>query len=364
LAGLPNLIMRLLFVYDRTIKSLREQQDLVLKFFKTKSWQITLTELYGRPKEELKQHDVVFCVNALLASPIGCLMRYYTKSCYVWGTLEGQLQPNWLLVEQLKALKVLAVSNFVKDCLAKDGIETRAVIQHGLDFEVFNKAKNFKIEQSPPELKPLIRQLLEKPYFLTVAGSVYRKRLDLYAKALQSLAKSKPLDYNFLLITQLNRAYALWPALRRALLKVENLFIIDADFNLPRAFLDWLYHGCYAYINPSQAEGFGLTVLEAMAAGKPVITCLYPPIDELVSPEIAFTFYPGKSKSYFSSFGQIWQLGFYQAKDLATAIEQAMNEPKEVRRKGRKALREAKKFDYRQLYEAFCDVFEADLGSD
>jgi len=356
--------MRLLFVYDRTIKSLREQQDLVLKFFKTKSWQITIVDLYGRPKDNLKQHDVVFCVNALLPSPIACLMRYYTKRTYVWGPLEGRLQPNWLVVEQLKALKVLAVSNFVKDCLAKAGIKARAVIRHGLDLKLFNQAKKFKIWQAPGELRPLLQQLLEKPYFLTIAGPVYRKRLDLYAKALESLTSRKLTGYNFLLVTDLRRAFSLWPELKRAFVRLENLFIIDADFNLPRKLLDWLYHGCYAYINPSQAEGFGLTILEAMAAGKPVITCLYPPIDELVSPEIAFTFYPGKSKSYFRSFGQIWQLGFYQAKNLAAAIEKAMNEPEEAKRKGRKALEKAKKFDYRQLYGAFYDVFKADLGSD
>jgi len=169
-------------------------------------------------------------------------------------------------------------------------------------------------------------------------------------------------EYNFLLVTDLTRSFNLFPALRRAFLRLENLFIIDSNFTLPRAFLDWLFHSCHAYLNPSQAEGFGLPILEAMAAGKPVITCLYPPITELVDASMAFGFWPSKPMRIACSFGQIWKLGFYKAKSLASQILKAASNEDLVRRKGRKAKQRARLFEYRRVFAAFKAIFKQDLA--
>ena len=48
------------------------------------------------------------------------------------------------------------------------------------------------------------------------------------------------------------------------------------------ASLQWLYHNCYAFLEPSLLEGFGLPVLEAMSQGAAVITSNVTSLPEVI----------------------------------------------------------------------------------
>ena len=60
----------------------------------------------------------------------------------------------------------------------------------------------------------------------------------------------------------------------------------NVEFNiryLPIEELANLYSSCHAYVNSSRAEGFGITVLEAMAAGIPVVSPIHTGLTEMLS---------------------------------------------------------------------------------
>ncbi|HHY47454.1 MAG TPA: glycosyltransferase family 4 protein, partial [Firmicutes bacterium] len=61
----------------------------------------------------------------------------------------------------------------------------------------------------------------------------------------------------------------------------EILYIYE-DFSLDR--LASLYAACHCYVFPFRAEGFGLTILEAMACGLPAIVTDYGPAREFCTP--------------------------------------------------------------------------------
>ena len=65
-----------------------------------------------------------------------------------------------------------------------------------------------------------------------------------------------------------------------------NVRIIDEP--MTRAEVDSLYRGCDCYVSLHRAEGFGLTLTEAMAAGKPVIATGYSGNLQFMNPQNAY----------------------------------------------------------------------------
>lgn len=57
---------------------------------------------------------------------------------------------------------------------------------------------------------------------------------------------------------------------------------------VPEADLPTLYHGARAFVFPSRAEGFGLPVLQALAAGLPTIASDIPALRELAGDTAIF----------------------------------------------------------------------------
>jgi glycosyltransferase involved in cell wall biosynthesis len=128
---------------------------------------------------------------------------------------------------------------------------------------------------------------LNKPYFLFVGTREPRKNLKALIQAWEMAnlnrhrlfiagAESAGHVFNVTnLISASRHAGSRYPALTAPLLDRQSVTYVP-DEDLPA-----LYSGAMAFVTPSRYEGFGLTVLEAMACGAPVIasnTTVFPEI--------------------------------------------------------------------------------------
>lgn len=126
---------------------------------------------------------------------------------------------------------------------------------------------------------PALRALgVAGPYLLTVANKKPHKNLELVIRAFARLAT---VDAALRLVLVGDR----FPHLTRLMTLARSLGVADRIHDLariPDAQLAALYRQAEVCLFPSRQEGFGMPVLEAMAAGVPVIAVDVPPISTLV----------------------------------------------------------------------------------
>jgi glycosyltransferase involved in cell wall biosynthesis len=134
----------------------------------------------------------------------------------------------------------------------------------------------FRPESSPGDTsESVLAPLGGRPYLLHVGSSIPRKRLDVLFAVFATLRARHP---ELRLVQQ---GGALSPTQRE---QVERLGIGDALLQPPkldRATLAGLYRGARAVLVPSEAEGFGLPVIEALACGAPVVASALPVLREV-----------------------------------------------------------------------------------
>lgn len=171
-----------------------------------------------------------------------------------------------------KAQKIIVPSNWVK----QDVIKTLKVPAEKIEVVYEAVASEFGKAAKAEETKKLLsRHKLRKP-FLVYTGSVYpHKNVGLLLDAIKRRNPHKELDFSLAVVCARN---VFWQRLGE---KIKSMglekevkllgFLSDAE-------LSGLYREAYALVQPSLMEGFGLTGLEAMKVGLPVLsanaTCL------------------------------------------------------------------------------------------
>lgn len=147
--------------------------------------------------------------------------------------------------------------------------ETITVIPHGVGEEFF---------EATPAQREVARTQYDLPdrYVLFVGSVEPRKNLLGLIAAFTSLPQKTQREYPLVIVGASG-----WKneAIQNAISKNAN---VKLGGYVSRELLPAVYEGCSLFVFPSHYEGFGMPVLEAMAAGAPVITSKTSALPEVV----------------------------------------------------------------------------------
>lgn len=173
------------------------------------------------------------------------------------------------------AARVIAISESTRrDLIAELGIppERIDVVHHGVD------QLRFTPEAGPDERAELAQHLgISGPYLLYLGAGDGRKNLPLFVRAYARSGVARDVSLVFAgRLSKRVREQLLREATTSGVEKrVQFLGYTDEKYVAP------LYRQCVAHVFPSSYEGFGLTVLEAMACGAPTLTTAFSSLGEV-----------------------------------------------------------------------------------
>lgn len=144
---------------------------------------------------------------------------------------------------------------------------------------------------------------ISEPYLLYVGGFDYRKNLPVLLHAFRALKQDGEIPHRLVLAGTITLLQDFIDALRLAIELGLQRDVMFLDY-VPEEDLPWLYSAADCLVFPSFYEGFGLPVLEAMAAGTPVITSNAASLLEVVG-DAALTFDPKDEEALRAAIRQL-----------------------------------------------------------
>jgi glycosyltransferase involved in cell wall biosynthesis len=193
-----------------------------------------------------------------------------------WWT--GGLGELWERISlRLAWTRIISVSEFTKGTLVAGGVPEQLVevVPNGIDPSQFDPG-------APKD---------ERPTIACVSRLISTKRVDLLIRALPQVSKQVP-DVQ-LRIVGVGAEDQPLRALAQSLGVAERVNFLGrvADHREVRKMIE----GARVFALPSDSEGFGIVVLEAMASGVPVVCSDIPPLREVTAGQGALLFEPGDS---------------------------------------------------------------------
>lgn len=300
----------------------------------------------------------------IVCSPHGLTNRIYEaiksntriKQIIFYATNEGRLKPSYLPQAQyFHNGTIITPSEFCKKNFEADGFEVAGVIPHGVEHFGEPKTQNGKIfgymggglarkypEYGVRAVEKAVAQLNIE--FRVIVDRFFRRIID---RNVDRAGFHEKLGYRYPL------------TLDKVRLRRFAKIVSDAEYELnvvTDEFILDFYRGLNWYLNLSDSEGFGITPLEAMAMGTPVIAPRYPPLTEFL-PEWTL---------WVETTGEIWieewwgwlliQHHHYHEHEMLKTIKRAVEmSDSKYSYLSRKSIEHAKKYDVNKLYVRFLE---------
>jgi glycosyltransferase involved in cell wall biosynthesis len=209
--------------------------------------------------------------SSFLQVPVAVSLYDLIPLLYPKAYLADRRQFEWYqrkLVDLARADLCLTISNSTRE----DAIEHLRLSPSRLINISADADPHFRLGRPPPEEEMRLRQRfgLDRSFVMSVGGADPRKGMPALIRAFAMLSPMMRQKYQLVISCELNRA---WSSTLRDLACREGLgpeemvltgYLSDSD-------LVALYNLCQLSVCPSEYEGFGLPVLEAMRCGAPVI---------------------------------------------------------------------------------------------
>jgi glycosyltransferase involved in cell wall biosynthesis len=242
-----------------------------------------------------------------------------------------------LLLAARKANHIVTISEFSKSQI----IEHLRVPEDKVTAIRCGVNGQFHCEDRAEAARTITQQLrIEPPYILYVGNLKPHKNVPVLLRAFANLRARGVIPHRLVILGDDKRT-------SRALVdESANLGIGDATTFLPYVppqILPKLYAAASLLVMPSRVEGFGLPVLEAMAAGTPVICSRAASL-----PEVA-----GDAAVYFD---------LASPDHLAAAIEAVLNSAELQKKLREKGLLRAKKLSWQSSVQKHVEVYEKVLS--
>jgi glycosyltransferase involved in cell wall biosynthesis len=229
-----------------------------------------------------------------------------------------------------KSDKILVPTKFVRDDLATH--------------QPFTKKKlvvTYEATEPPlpgKAVKP--GQINEKDQFIMYLGNAFpHKNVWRLAQAFDILHATQP-DLKLVIVGKREVHYEELALQVQSLRAAKNIlitgFLLDEEAK-------WLYEHCLAYVYPSLSDGWGLTPLEAMAHGAPVVASNVSCIPEVL----------GDAAYYFDPL---------DPKDIAKKVADVLSSAKLRKQLQAKDAEQVKKFSWRRMAEETLAVYKDTLA--
>jgi len=290
----------------------------------------------------------ILFIGTVFHQTLNFLSKFIKQSNIVfYGTTEGHSFVNETDLEITSQIKIVAVSNFVKQMLEESGIRVAGVVHHGLDMN--DQRVNI------PFCKTLKKRLRDKNIILTVAANDPRKGLDRLLNAYRFVEHE--IQNSFLILHSKSTGYYNLTKIARGF-KIKRLWLTNLYGKLTSAKLNALYNVCNIYVQPSYSEGFGLPILEAFKFNKPAIAVDAPPFNEIVKHNKNGVSVPSSGVSWYNYKDMIlFKMHWYEAEDLASAIVDLLSNQQLITKMQMNILNEKCHWDIHRLYPKLLSYF-------
>lgn len=297
---------------------------------------------------DVKPGGNILFIGTLLHQTLGFLSEFLGRSSIVfYGTTEGHSFLDEASLKVAKQIKIVAVSNFVKQMLEEIGVPVAGVVHHGLDMGDRRVDAQF--------YRILRKKLKNKKMIFTASANHSRKGLDnlLYG---YHLVEQEIKNTYLILHSEPTGYYNISKIAKN--LELKHLWLTGLYGKLSPSQLNAFYNLCSAYVQPSYSEGFGLPMLEAFRFNKPVIAVDAPPFNEVIRLRKNGVLVPLGKITWFNFANQVlFKMHMYRAKDLAHAILELMTNQQLLTRMQENIRKEKCNWSAHKLYPELLNYF-------
>lgn len=292
----------------------------------------------------IRPYDLVLYVGSMMNIDVARYYRYiwWSDRHYYYGVTEGPPVLSDFNRAALNRMTVIAPSRYVAGELQKFGVSVSGVIPHGVVLDSIASAGS----------QPWRRLFGDRVVVLYVAHRNIRKGFRELIEAWRLTKAFRDPDVLLVLHTErrpnVNEDGYIIP-------EGGNIVITDNIHRLDRRSLYGLYKAADVYVHAALAEGFGIPIVEAMAAGKPVVCVDAPPMNEhVVTRE---TLVRVDRQVVYNDRGVAnYRLNYPDLKDFAERIDMLVYDAGLRREIGEKNMARALEYDIWKTYSRFRNI--------